>query len=77
MPPLKGTEASLFYVQCVLYLVSSSVNVSVFHIAWLDTFWKDLTYWEVTGLNRVGEEFGVKYPCPGAVYKHVCSEKLC
>ena len=33
MPTLKGTEASLFYVQCFLCLVSSSVNVSIFHIA--------------------------------------------
>ncbi|KAF6086176.1 hypothetical protein HJG60_008382 [Phyllostomus discolor] len=30
MPTLKGTEASLSYVQCFLYLVSSSVNVSIF-----------------------------------------------
>ena len=36
---LKGTEASLSYVQCFLYLVSSSINVSNFHIEWLDTFW--------------------------------------
>ena len=48
MPTLKGTEASLSYVQCFLYLVSSSTNVSIFHIAWLDTFWTDLMYrgWE-------------------------------
>ena len=39
MPPLKGTEASLSCVQCFLYLVSSSINVSVFHITWLDTFY--------------------------------------
>ena len=24
-----------------VYLLSSSVNVSIFHITWLDTFWKD------------------------------------
>ena len=42
MPALKGTEVSLSYVQCFLYLVSSSINVSIFHIAWLDTFWTDL-----------------------------------
>ena len=30
MPTLKGTEASLSYVQCFLYLVSSSINVSYF-----------------------------------------------
>ena len=37
VPTLKGTEASLSYVQCFLYLVPSSVNVSIFHITWLDT----------------------------------------
>ena len=30
VPTLKGTEASLSYVQCSLYLVSSSINVSIF-----------------------------------------------
>ena len=33
-----GTEESLFYVQCFLHLVSSSINVFIFHITWLDTF---------------------------------------
>ena len=42
VPTLKGTEALLSYVQCFLYLVSSSINVSIFHITWLDTFWTDL-----------------------------------
>ena len=28
---------------CTLFLVSSSINVSIFHITWLDTFWTDLT----------------------------------
>ena len=40
VPALKGTEASLSYVQCFLYLVPSSINVSIFHITWLDTFWR-------------------------------------
>ena len=40
----EGTEASLSYVQCFLYLVSSSINVFIFHITWLDTFWTDLVY---------------------------------
>ena len=31
VPTLKGTEASLSYVQCFLYLASSSINVSNFH----------------------------------------------
>ena len=38
----KGTEESFSYEQCFLYLVSSSINVSIFHIMWLDTFWTDL-----------------------------------
>ena len=42
MPTLKETEESLSYVLCFLYLVSSSINVSIFHITWLDTFWTDL-----------------------------------
>ena len=28
---LKGTKTSLSYVQCFLFLVSSSINVSIFH----------------------------------------------
>ena len=40
-PTLKGTEASLSYAQCFLYLVSSAINVSIFHITWLDRFWTD------------------------------------
>ena len=43
-PTLKGTEVSLSCVQCFLYLLSSSINVSIFHITWLDTFWTDLVY---------------------------------
>ena len=31
-------------VLCTLYLVSFSVNVSTFHITWLDTFWTGLVY---------------------------------
>ena len=42
VPTLKGTEAPLSYVQCFLYLVSSSINVSIFHIIWHGTFWTDL-----------------------------------
>ena len=32
VPTLKETEAPLSYVQCFLYLVSSSINVTIFHI---------------------------------------------
>ena len=35
---VKETEMSSSYVQCFLNLVSSSVNVSIFHSMWLDTF---------------------------------------
>ena len=45
-PTLKGIEALLSYVQCFLYPVSSSINVSIFHITWLDSFWTDLIYIE-------------------------------
>ena len=38
---LKGTEASLSYVQCFLYFISS-VNISTFHSTWLHAFWTDL-----------------------------------
>ena len=38
---LKGTAVSLFHIQCFLYLVSSSINVSIFHSACRDTFWAD------------------------------------
>ena len=42
VPTLKGTEASLSCIQCFLYFVSSSINVSIFHIVYLGTFWTDL-----------------------------------
>ena len=41
VPALKGTEVSLSCGQCFLYL-ASSINVSIFQSAWLDTFWTDL-----------------------------------
>ena len=44
VPTLKGTEASLFYVQCFLYFIASSINVSIFHSTWLDAFWTDLVF---------------------------------
>ena len=42
VPTLKETGVSLFYVQCFLCLVSSSILVSICHSMWLDTFWADL-----------------------------------
>ena len=47
VPILKGTEESLSYVQCSLYFVSPSINVSIFHITWVDTFWTDFVYLSV------------------------------
>ena len=44
MPTLKGTEASLSYVQCFLYLVTSSISVAIFHSTYLDTLWTDLVF---------------------------------
>ena len=48
VPILKRTEVSWFYVQSFLYLVSVSINVSIFHYSWLDTFCKDLVYLKIT-----------------------------
>ena len=31
-------------VLCTMFLVSSSINVSIFHITWLDPLWTDLVY---------------------------------
>ena len=31
-------------VLCTIFLVSSSINISIFHITWLDTFWRDLIF---------------------------------
>ena len=44
VPALKGTGVSLSYVQRFLYLLSSSINDSIFHITWLDTLWTDLVH---------------------------------
>ena len=34
-------------VLCTMFLVSSSIFVSVFHMTWLDTFWTDLVWNEI------------------------------
>ena len=44
VPTLNGTEESLSYAQCFLCRVSSSTDVFIFHITWLDTFWTDLLF---------------------------------
>ena len=41
VPTLKDIKASLSYEQCFLYHVSSSINVSICHITWMDTFCTD------------------------------------
>ena len=35
-------------VLCTMFLVSSSINVSIFHITWLETFWKALVYKQIS-----------------------------
>ena len=39
---LNGTEVSLSSIPCFLYLVSSTINASIFHSTWMDTFRTDL-----------------------------------
>ena len=34
-------EDSGVFVPCTMFLTSSSINVSIFHITWLGTFWTD------------------------------------
>ena len=46
VPTLKGTEVSLSWVQCFLYLASSSIDVSIFHVTWLGASWTDHAYIE-------------------------------
>ena len=53
VPTLREIEVSLSCVQCFLYLVSSSINISVFHITKLDTFWTDLIYSSIVLLFSV------------------------
>ena len=38
-------------VLCTMFLVCSSVNASVFHITWLDTFWTDLLICRIVCIN--------------------------
>ena len=75
VPPLKGTEESLSCVQCFLYLVSSSVNVSVFHIMWLDTFWTDHAFQNIVG--HTGVDWGECWEVGGVVLGRVLSPGHC
>ena len=74
MPALKGTEASLSSVQCFLSLVSSSVNVSLFHCAWLDAFWTDLVWLSGFICDRrrwhAAETSALARHCPCAPHPH-------
>ena len=36
-------EDRVITVPRTMFLVSSSINVSIFHITWLDTFWTNFT----------------------------------
>ena len=57
VPTLKETEVSLSYVQCFLYLVSSSINVSVFLFLLLCCFLKMLfIFREGKGGRKRGRE---------------------
>ena len=52
VPTWKRTEVPLSYIQCLLYLVSSSINISIFCITWLDIFWTGLIYIKSKGMSR-------------------------
>ena len=41
---LEGDWDIIVLCTCFLYLVSSSITMSIFHVTWLDTFWTDLIY---------------------------------
>ena len=53
--------------QFFLYLVSSLINVPIFHITWLGTFWTDLvyictqTFYIQKSTNRCSVKFELKY----------------
>ena len=52
MPTLKGTEVSLSYVQCFLYLLQ---KMSLFHSTRLDNFWTDfINSFELVFQDSVG-----------------------
>ena len=51
MPTFNGTRALLSYVQCLLYVISSSLNISIFHSVWLGTFWTDIKVFDQLGIS--------------------------
>ena len=40
----EGDWGVIVQLQCFMYVVSSSINVFIFHITWVDTFWTELIY---------------------------------
>ena len=52
VPTLKGTEVSLSYVQCFLYLVSS-ISVSIFYTTWLGYFLDKNTIKALSSRNTI------------------------
>ena len=73
VPALKGTEMSLSYIQCFLYPVSSSVNVSVFHSTWLDTFWTDLVDWIMMLMTKSNTKVALFILCSEEVFIFIIS----
>ena len=51
-------------VLCTMFLVSSSINVSIFHSTWLDTFWTDLIYLPEREVPRCPLWRGLGHHCP-------------
>ena len=76
VPTLKGTEVSLSCAQCFLYLGSSSINVSIFHITWLDTFWTILIFHYILIFFKWYSNFlDESYPPPREILHVQCSTK--
>ena len=77
VPTLKGTEELLSCVQCFLYHISSSINVSILHSALLDTFWTDLVHYVfiylITGSLSL---FNLLYPIPLLPTPTSCNQKF-
>ena len=48
----EGPEESLSCVQCFLYLVSSSINVSIFDVTWLNTYMCAYIYTHILYIYR-------------------------
>ena len=69
MTTLKGTVPSLSCVQFFLFLAFSSVNVFIFHITWLDTFWTMTPQsppkqapWDLTQFSQLSSAVSLYFP---------------